>query len=133
MFRSPVSKRNPQPIATGLLLALSITTISLTPKAVQADDQGNFTGTLTVQFTGTQVCNPSSDQTCASCIKASGFYIEAQGIANTSLGPLFAKVLKCFYPTSSPQAPWGTYAGTMTLSVTPPVNSNVVIPFPKDA
>jgi hypothetical protein len=43
----------------------------------------------------------------------SGFYIEAQGIADTSLGPLFAKVLKCFNPN---QGKYGTYMGTLSTA-----------------
>jgi hypothetical protein len=42
---------------------------------------------------------------------------------------LFAKVLKCFNPA---KGKYGSYAGTMTLSVTPPVTSPSLIPPPKD-
>ena len=122
MLRRPASKRNAHLIATGLLLALAVTAIALRPKAVRADDQGAFQGTLTVQFTGSQQCN-SGDSTCSQCVQ-SGVFVEAQGIAQTTLGPLFAKVLKCFYPNNSP---YGTYAGTMTLSLTPPVTPPSVL------
>ena len=100
MLRRPASKRNAHLIATGLLLALAVTAIALRPKAVRADDQGAFQGTLTVQFTGSEQCN-SGNSTCSQCVQ-SGVFVEAQGIAQTTLGPLFAKVLKCFYPNNSP-------------------------------
>jgi hypothetical protein len=117
-------------IATGLLLALAVATIVSRPKAVRADEQGAFKGTLTVQFTGSQQC-ASSDSICRQCVQ-NGLFIEAQGIAQTTLGALFAKVLKCFTPSNTPQAPYGTYAGTMTLSVTPPVTFPSVIKPSKD-
>jgi hypothetical protein len=77
-----------------------------------------FKGTLTVQFTGSQQCAPG-DANCSQCVQNSGFFIEAQGIGDTSLGPLFVKVLKCFYPD---KPPYGTYAGT--LSTTAPNGSD---------
>jgi hypothetical protein len=63
------------------------------------------------------------------CVQTGSFFVEAQGIAQTTSGPLFAKVLKCFNPNSSK---FGGYAGTLTLSVTPPVTPPSVIPPPKD-
>jgi hypothetical protein len=114
------------------LLALAATTIALTPRPVRADEQGAFKGTLTVQFTGIPQCaTGDTNSICGQCIQT-GLYIEAQGIADTTLGPLFAKVLKCFNPSSTRLAPYGTYAGTMTLSVTPPVTLPSVTPPPKD-
>jgi hypothetical protein len=127
VFRRPASKRNAHLIATGLLFALAVTAIALRPKAVRADEQGAFQGTLTVQFTGSQQCD-SGDSICSQCVQT-GLFIEAQGIAETTLGPLFAKVLKCFNPSSGR---YGTYAGTMTLSLTPPVTPPSVIAPPKD-
>ena len=135
MLRSAVSTRNFGSISTVLLLAQATMTTALRPTSVRADEQG-FKGTLTVQFTVTNGTNQqcaSGDGICIQCTQNSGFYVEAQGIAETTLGPLFAKVLKCFNPTPSPpKAPYGTYAGTMTLSVTPPVTPPSVIPLPKD-
>jgi len=101
------------------------------PRAVRADEPGAFKGTLTVQFIGSQECT-SSDSTCSQCVRGSGFFIEAQGISETTLGPLFAKVVKCFNPSSTPQFPYRTYAGTMTLSATPPVTPPSLIAPPKD-
>jgi hypothetical protein len=103
--------------------------IALMPKAVWADDQGAFQGTLTAQFTGSQQC-AAGDSTCNSCVSQTGaFFVDAQGIAQTTLGPLFAKVLKCFNPNSTK---FGGYAGTLTLSVTPPVTQPSLIPPPTD-
>ena len=50
---------------------------------------------------------------CSSCIGNSGLYIEAQGISDTSLGPLFVEVRKCFNPSGGL---FGTYAGTLTTT-----------------
>jgi hypothetical protein len=110
-------------ISTAPLLALAATTMTLTPKGVLADEQGAFKGMLTVQYTASQQC-ASGDGICTHCVQKSGFYVEAQGLADTSLGPLFAKVLKC----ASPTPPYGTYSGTLTLSTTPPS----VLASPKD-
>jgi hypothetical protein len=113
MLRSPISKRNLSLISTGPLLALAVTTVALLrPSAVQADEGAPFKGTLTVQFTGSQQCAPG-DANCTQCVQNFGFYVEAQGIADTSLGLLFAEVLKCFYPGV---APFGTYAGTLSTT-----------------
>lgn len=131
MLRRPASKRNAHLIATGLLLALGVTPIALRPTAVRADEQGGFQGTLTVQFTGSQQCAPG-DSVCSQCVEAGAFFVEAQGVAQTTLGPLFAKVLKCFNPNAAPHAPYGTYAGSMTLSLTPPVTPPSVIAPPED-
>jgi hypothetical protein len=125
MFRRPASRRRSRFIATGLLFALAVTAVALMPKVVRADDQGAFQGTLTVQFTGSQQCAPD-DSTCTQCVSQTGsFFVEAQGIAQTTLGPLFAKVLKCSNPNITK---FGGYAGTLTLSATPPS----VIAAPKD-
>jgi hypothetical protein len=103
--------------------------IALKPKAVRADDQGAFQGTLTVAATASQQC-ASGDSTCNSCVSQTGsFFVDAQGIAQTTLGPLFAKVLKCFNPNSTK---FGGYAGTLTLSATPPVTEPSLIPPPTD-
>jgi len=112
MLRSPVSKRNLSLISTGLMLASAVMTVALRPRTVQADERVPFKGTLTAQFTGSQYC-ASGDTNCTTCVSNSGLYIEAQGIADTSLGQLFVKVLKCFDPT---QPPYGTYAGTLNMA-----------------
>ena len=41
------------------------------------------------------------------------FFVEAQTLADSSLGPLFGQVLKCFNPN---EPPFGTYAGTLTTT-----------------
>jgi hypothetical protein len=114
MLRNPVSKRNLSLISLGLLIALAVMAIALRPGAAQADEGVPFRGTLTVQFIGTQVC-ASGDTNCTTCVANSSFYVEAQGIANTSLGPLFVEVLKCYNPAGGPQG-FGTYAGTLTTT-----------------
>ena len=114
MLRNPVSKRNLSLISLGLLIALAGMAVTLRPKAARADEGVPFRGTLSVQFTGSQVC-ASGDKNCTTCVGNSSFYVEAQGIANTSLGPLFVEVLKCFNPVGGPQQV-GTYAGTLTTT-----------------
>jgi hypothetical protein len=95
--------------------------------AVAQDQQGAFKGTLTVQFILSQDCN-TGDSTCSQCVQSGSLFVDAQGIAETTLGPLFAKVLKC----ATSASPYGTYAGTMTLSETPPVTPTSLIAPPKD-
>jgi hypothetical protein len=112
MLRNPVSKKNLSLISLGLLLALAEMTVALRTRAAQADEGVQFKETLTVQFTGSQVCAPG-DTNCVTCVGNSSFYIEAQGIGDTSLGPMFAKVLKCFNPAGTP---FGTYAGSLTTT-----------------
>jgi hypothetical protein len=112
MLRNPVSKRNLSMISPGLLIALAVMTVALRPRAAKADEGAPFRGTLAVQFTGSQVC-ASGDTNCTACVANSSFYVEAQGIANTSLGTLFVEVLKCFNPAGGS---FGTYAGTLTTT-----------------
>jgi hypothetical protein len=115
MSRNQVSKRNLSLISLGLLIALAVMAIALRPRAAQADEGVPFRGTLTVQFIGTQVCATSGDTNCTTCVNNSSFYVEAQGIADTSLGPLFVEVLKCFNPVGGLEH-FGTYAGTLTTN-----------------
>ena len=114
MLRNSVSKKSASLISLGLLIAVAVMAIASRPRAAQADEGVPFRGTLTVQFVGTQVC-ASGDTNCTACVGNSNFYVEAQGIANTSLGPLFVEVLKCFNPVGGPQQ-FGTYAGTLTTT-----------------
>ena len=114
MLRNPVSKRNLSLISLVLLIALAGMAIALRPRAAQADEGVPFRGTLSVQFVGTQMC-AIGDTNCITCVNNSSFYVEAQGIANTSLGPLFVEVLKCFNPVGGPKQ-FGTYAGTLTTT-----------------
>ena len=112
MLRNAVSKRNLSLISLGLLMALAVMAITPRPTAAHAVEGVPFTGTLAAQFTGSQMC-AGGDTNCSTCVGNPGFYFEAQGIANTSLGPLFAVVLKCFNPASGS---FGTYAGTLTTT-----------------
>jgi hypothetical protein len=116
MLRSSVSNRNLSLISLVLLIALAVMLVAVKPRATHADEGVPFRGTLSVQFTGSQVC-ASGDTNCTTCVGVgnSSFYVEAQGIANTSLGPLFVGVLKCFNPVGGPQH-FGTYAGILTTT-----------------
>lgn len=109
MLRNQVFKRALGLISSGLLLAPEAITSS---GAGQATESVPFKGTVTVQFTGSHAC-ADGDTNCTTCVHNSGFYIEAQGIADTSLGPLFAKLMKCFRPN---EPPYGTYAGTLNTT-----------------
>ena len=100
-------------------------------------EQGTFIeGTLGVLYVLGQSCAPG-DSKCSDCIKIPGaVFVEAQGIAQTTLGPLFAQVLKCATPpgtTPYSTTQYGGYAGTLTLSATPTVAPpNGTANFPLD-
>jgi hypothetical protein len=114
MLRSPVSKRNA--IAVSLvLLALAVMTLALKPRAAQANEETPSKGTPTVQvevITAIGGCAPI-DVSCITCLGNSSLYIEAQGIGDTSLGPMFVEVLKCLNPAGGS---FGSYAGTLTTT-----------------
>jgi hypothetical protein len=114
MLRSPVSKINVISISL-VLLALAAMSVALKPRAAQADEEGRFKGTLTVQVEAIPTiggCAPT-DTNCSTCVNNSSFYIEAQGIGDTSLGTMFVEVLKCLNPAVGS---FGTYAGTLTTT-----------------
>ena len=113
MLRTPVSKRNLSLISLGLLLGLAVMTAALRSKAAQSDQGVPFSGTLTVQFVASQICAPG-DTNCTACTGANNFYVEAQGIGDTSLGTQFVEVLKCFDPNGF--GGLGSYAGTLTTT-----------------
>ena len=109
MLRIQPSKRTICLISSGLLLAPEAMPLGAAATAVEGVP---FRGTFTVQFTGSQAC-ADGDTNCTACVHNSGFYVEAQGIADTSLGPLFVKLMKCFRPN---EPPYGTYAGTLSTT-----------------
>lgn len=114
MLRNLASKRNVISISL-VLLTLAAMTVGLKPRAVQANEEVPFKGTLTVQvevITAIGGCAPD-DVNCTACLGNSSFYIEAQGIGDTSLGTMFGEVLKCLNPAVGP---FGTYAGTLTTT-----------------
>jgi hypothetical protein len=93
---------------------LALLTLALKPKAALGSDTVPIKGTFTVQaelITAISACG-LGDANCNACLNGSGFYIEAQGVGDTSQGPLYFEVLKCFNPTSG----FGTYAGTFTMT-----------------
>lgn len=109
MLRNSVSKRNLISISLGLL-AMAAMGLALMPRAAQADEEAPFKGTLTVAFVflTTDAC-ALGDAKCLAC--APGFYIEAQGIGDTSkLGTLFFEVQKCR------DASFSNYNGTFTMT-----------------
>lgn len=114
MSRKPVLKKRLTLISLGFLLALTLMAFVLPRRPARADEGTPFKATLPVQFIASQFCAPG-DTSCQACTNPSqnGLYVEAQGLADTSLGPQFAEVLKCFYPNNPP---FGTYAGTLTTT-----------------
>lgn len=113
MLRNSALKGNVISISL-VLLVLGAMTLALKPRAAQADDDARFKGTLTVQVEAIPTiggCAPT-DTNCSTCVNNSSFYIEAQGIGDTSLGTMFAVVLKCLNPAVG----FGTYAGTLTTT-----------------
>jgi hypothetical protein len=114
MLRSLVCKRNVISISL-VLLALAALTVVLKPSSTEANEEAPFKGTLTVEaevITAIGGC-ASGDVNCTACLGNSSFYIEAQGVGDTSLGTMFGEVLKCFNPTAGS---FGTYAGTLTTT-----------------
>jgi hypothetical protein len=117
MLRNLVSKRNVISISLGVL-ALAAMTFALRPRVAKAGEDVAFKGAFTVQaelIQSLSFCAPN-DNDCSSCVNNSSFYVDAQGIGDTSLGTMFIKVLKCFNPASAPGAPNGSYAGTFTMT-----------------
>jgi hypothetical protein len=112
MSENPALKKRLRLISIGFLLAMALIAVAFLPRSAQADGGTPFKATLPVQFVASQICAPG-DASCSACVDQNGFYVEAQGLADTSLGPLFAQVLKCFYPN---EPPFGTYAGTLTTT-----------------
>jgi hypothetical protein len=98
----------------GFLLVLALMAFVVPRRPARADGGTPFKATLPVQFIGSQIC-ALGDASCLACTNPpqNGLYVEAQGLADSSLGPLFAQVLKCFYPNNPP---FGTYAGTLTTT-----------------
>ena len=111
MSRKTVLKKRFGLISMGLLAVLALMTLAVPRRRARADEGTPFEATLPVQFIASQICAPG-DASCQACTNPSqnGFNVEAQGLADTSLGPLFAQVLKCFYPNNPP---FGTYSGTL--------------------
>jgi hypothetical protein len=99
-------------ISMGFLPVLALMTLAVPRRPARADEGTPFKATLPVQFIASQICAPG-DASCLACTGLGGFFVEAQGLADSSLGPLFVQVLKCFNPNG---APFGTYAGTLTTT-----------------
>jgi hypothetical protein len=115
MLRNSASERRLTLVSLGVLLALAILTGTVRPRAAQANEEAPFKGTPTVQvevITTIGGCAPG-DVNCNTCLGNSSFYIEAQGIGDTSLGTMFVEVLKCF---NAAGGSFGTYAGTLTTT-----------------
>src|SRR5579863_6432819 len=114
MLQNPIFKKHVISISL-VLLAVAGMALSLKPRAAQANEGAPFKGALTVEFeviTSAGGCG-IGDVGCTTCLNNSSFYVEAQGIANTSLGTMFGEVLKCFNPSAGS---FGTYAGTLTTT-----------------
>lgn len=79
------------------IAALSLASLVSGGAAWAADSQGQGTfikGTLSVLAVVGRSCAPG-DQACNKCVSQdpNNLFVEAQGIAETTLGPLFAQVL----------------------------------------
>src|ERR1700723_3149283 len=112
MSEKPVLKQRLGLISLGFLPVLALMILAVPRRPARADEGTPFKATLPVQFIASQICAPG-DASCLACTGLGGFFVEAQGLADSSLGPLFAPVLKCFNPNG---APFGTYAGTLTTT-----------------
>jgi len=112
MLQKTVLKKRLSLISLGLLAVLALMAFVLPRRSARADGGNRFKATLPVQFIASQICAPG-DASCLACVGLGGFFVEAQGLADSSLGPQFAQVLKCFNPNG---APFGTYVGTLTTT-----------------
>jgi hypothetical protein len=86
------------------ILPLAAITAALMAGAARADEGVPFKAAFTVQaelLTAITGCD-SQDTNCQACLKNSGFYVEAQGIGDTSQGPLFFEVLNASIQTMAP-------------------------------
>jgi len=114
MLRNGVSKRNCIFICLSTL-ALLVPPVAFTPRSARGDGGATFKGTFTVQaelLTTITTCAPG-DANCSACLNSSGVDVEAQSVGETTLGPLFFEILKCFNPAGGS---FGTYAGTFTMT-----------------
>jgi hypothetical protein len=111
MLRKLISKRTVMAISL-VLLSLTAMSLTLIPRPAKADEAAPFKGTPTVQFEVITTLGGCAlgDAACNNCVSKSGDFIEAQGIGETSLGPMFVLVLKCFDPAGGL---FGTYQGTL--------------------
>jgi len=107
-----VLKKRLSLISLGLALAITLISTSFPVPAHAQDGITPLKATLPVQFIATLTCAPG-DTSCSTCITENGYYIEAQGLADTSIGPLFVQVLKCYKPNDGQ---FGTYSGTLTTT-----------------
>jgi hypothetical protein len=115
MLRNPVSKRNFILSCFGALVLVAMI-VALAPKRATADEGGTIKGNFTVSIAFIQnssACGVGDN--CIVCVTSDPprFYIEAQGVGETSLGTLFLKIQKCANPAASE---FGSYEGTFTLT-----------------
>jgi len=128
-FSNVVSRRHAFSILSVplALAAVAAVTLPRTSRAALSDEAVAITGNFTVEFEGLATC-PSPDPggqpalpsmlrypECAPCINAGGYYIEAQGIGNTSQGTMTIEVLKCYNPAGGTGG-LGSYEGYFQMS-----------------
>jgi len=111
MSQHSVFKTRVSLTSLGFLFVVTFVALASWSGRAQANGGATLKATLPVQFIASQICAPG-DASCSTCVNQNGLFVEAQGLADSSLGPLFAKVLKCFYPN---EPPFGTYAGTLIM------------------
>jgi hypothetical protein len=111
MSPNSVLKKRLGSISLGLALAMTLMYTSF-PAPAHAQDVITLKATLPVQFIATLIC-AQGDTSCSTCINQNGYYVDAQGLADTTLGPLFVQLFKCFKPNDGQ---FGTYSGTLTTT-----------------
>src|SRR5215469_4483543 len=113
MSQRLVLKKRISLISSGLSLAITLMAAALFSAPAHAQDGITpLKATLSVQYIATLIC-AQGDTSCSTCINQNGFYVEAQGLADSSIGPLFVQVLKCYKPYDGQ---FGTYSGTLTTT-----------------
>jgi len=112
MSPNSVLKKRLSLISLGLAFAITLMSTSFSAPAHAQDGTTRLKATLPVQWIATLIC-AQGDTSCSTCINQNGYYVEAQGLADTTIGPLFVQLSKCWIPNDGQ---FGTYSGTLTTT-----------------
>jgi hypothetical protein len=112
MSLNSVLKKRLSLISLGLGLAITLMSTSFPAPAHAQDGITRLKATLPVQWIATQIC-AQDDASCSTCVNQNGYYVEAQGLADTTIGPLFVQLSKCWIPYDGQ---FGTYSGILTTT-----------------
>ena len=97
-----------------VIIALTVALALNLPPAF-AEESSSISGAFVEQaelIIAISACGPG-DTSCTTCLNSSGFFVEAQGLGDTSQGPMYLEIRKCFNPGGGS---FGTYDGTFTMT-----------------